>query len=279
MRFIRIIFLSFLIFSLYKVFSVPSVLAIPDLNSGVNVYKKWDSILDYIKQNTSLDIRIMIVKSHRVIEQGFRNKTISYAFVDPLWYIRMFQGNLCKPLMKVEVGGMGFQRSLLIVHKDSIIRKISDLRGRTVALVNNMESSAGYFIPLHLFKRLFGNSNFEDGYFGRVIFSDSYMSVLKGVAFGKLDAGFVSSNLFEGSGVDALKNEIRVIFESSKIPQWIIAYRSDLSMKVSSFRKSLLRMGIDKKGKQILSELGFTGFLEVTKEDYLEMSRYIGVMR
>ncbi len=270
------------LFSHEKVYPIPRILAIPDLNSGVHVYRKWDSVIDYLKKKTNLDIKIMIVQSHGIIERGLQNKTISYAFVDPLWYVKMYREKLCFPLAKVEVRGREFQRSLLIVHKDSIIREVSDLKGKTVALVNRMESSAGYFIPLFLFKSLFDDSPNVDNnagkYFKRVVFSDSYMSVLKGVAFGKLDGGFVSSNLLDRPDVKALKSEVRIIFRSDYIPQWIVIARGDLDDDFSPIEDALFEMRNDREGKKLLVGLGFSGFLKVTRGDYLRMFRYVNEM-
>ncbi len=273
-RFFRIVFLLFLIFSLSEIWGVPLVLAVPDLNSGLHVYTKWDSVVDYLKENSSFDVRMVVVKNHRIIQEGFKKKTIDYAFIDPLWYARMYRAGLCIGLAKGVVSDDGYQYSLLIVNRDSIVRGLSDLRGRSIALVNQMESSAGYFVPLFLLSE-YGVRK----YFKRIIYSDSYMSVLKGVAFGKLDSGFVSSNIFISAEGNKLKNEIRVILRSSPIPQWVFVARSDLNFQQrNDFKAILLNFAKDVEGKQLLNSLGFTGFTNVDTRDYVIISKYLDSM-
>jgi len=252
-------------------YSVPVTLAIPDLNEAINVYSRWDSLLEYIKEKSSLDIRIKLVKSHNIIKEGFEKHTLSFAFVDPFWFVSLRKKKLCKPIARVVMGGDDSFRSLLIVNRDSIFRNISDLKGKTIALVNPTESSAGYFLPVALLNM----AGIKRGDFKRLILSDSYMSVLKGVSFGKLDAGFVSSGFLSRKETFPYKESIRIIMKSDEIPQWVIVARFDMEQRVvDALERVFLKMNRDDQGKALLSSAGFDGFVEVREVDYRKIEEY-----
>ena len=105
------------------------------------------------------------------------------------------------------------------------------------------------------------------------------MSILKGVAFGKLDAGFVSSSILLKQNSTAFKNlksGTRVIAVSKPIPQWTLIARKDLRKEsVNTLKRLVLSMNKSPEGLKVLKGTGFSSFKSVKNTDYKAIKDYL----
>lgn len=196
--------------------------------------------------------------------------------MDSFWYLIWEKQNLCREIASVEIGGKKHRKILLISNKDSIYRNIHDLKNKSIAFTLKNESAAGFYIPLAMLlsKGIDPFSAFKES-----IFSETFLSILKGTAYGKLDAGFVTTNILNRSDLGFLSSSVRVILESDSLPQWILIGRNDFDPEIQAIIETvLLNMDDTEEGRQILSDTGFTGFDHTEKEDFTAMKKYLDIL-
>ncbi|MBN2552505.1 MAG: phosphate/phosphite/phosphonate ABC transporter substrate-binding protein [Spirochaetales bacterium] len=250
----------------------PVVLAVPANEEGLARFRQWKPITDYLSDASGLLLVLEMVEDHPAILRGLAANQYDLAFVDPVWYVTLVGRGLCVPLARPVSLSRDTVRSLLIVHRDSIIRDVSDLGEAKIALTGRFESALGYYLPLSLLEsrglRLAADSD-------RILFSDTFLSILKGVAYGKLEAGFVSSSVLDEGDNASLREQVRVVLESEAIPQWTLVYRSDLRPStIASVRRELLNMVRSEQGRPALQPSGFSAFVEAFDADYDAVRRY-----
>lgn len=231
-----------------------------------------DTLAEYFREESGLSLILEIVEDHPSVLRGMENKLHDLAFVDPVWYVLLADRGLCIPLARPIVASRDTFRSLLIVHRDSIVRSVDDLSGRRVALTVPFESAGGYYIPLALLEA--NNLSIADN--EKFVFSDAFLSILKGVAYGKLEAGFVSSPVLDDLRNASLREQVRVVLESEAIPQWTVVARGDLRQEtVAVIRKWLLEAANTEQGRSALALAGFSAFIEAQDRDYNIVRRYL----
>jgi len=202
--------------------------------------------------------------------------------MNALWEHRLTREGDFLPRARLTVGGFDHYFTHIIVNKDSVFRRIDELSGDYFALTVPYESLGGFYIPL-LMCRQAGIEASE--VFRQVVFSETYMSILKGVAFGVIEAGAVTSDVLNSPGMKEYSSEVRNVGISKALPHWsMVAYRSHKSVRVNRFIRELIEMNLDPEGVRILDEAGYTGFVPVEDTfdtippDYLDMIEEIDAL-
>ena len=251
----------------------PTALALPASEEGLALYRQWKPITDYLSQASGVALQLEMVADHNGIREGLATNLYDLAFVDPGWYVILAEGGLCIPLARPVLMGRDTFRSLLIVHRDSIIRSIGDLETATIALTGSLESALGYYIPLALLE---ANGLGMSSTSATILLSDTFLSILKGVAYGKLEAGFVSSAVLDDGDNSLLREQVRVIWESEAIPQWTVVARAGLRQStIASVLQALLDMGKSEAGRSALQPSSFSAFVQTSESDYAPVRRYL----
>ncbi len=259
-----------------SVFSVPVNIAVPALGEGLKKLKQWTILVKAIEESGGIELNLIVARDNFVIEEGLGTKNYDLAFVDSFWYLIWEKQNLCREIASVEIGGKKHRKILLISNKDSIYRNIHDLKNKSIAFTLKNESAAGFYIPLAMLlsKGIDPFSAFKES-----IFSETFLSILKGTAYGKLDAGFVTTNILNRNDLGFLSSSVRVILESDSLPQWILIGRNDFDPEIQAIIETvLLNMDDTEEGRQILSDTGFTGFDHTEKEDFTAMKKYLDIL-
>jgi ABC-type phosphate/phosphonate transport system substrate-binding protein len=243
----------------------PVVLAVPAGEQGLARLRQWRPLADYLADSSGLTVSLEILEDHRAVLAALEANLCDLAFVDPVWCAVLIRRGLGRPLARPQIGARDTVRSVLIVHRDSIIRRPQDLAGRTVALTGSGESGVGYFLPLHLLRHSGGAEPLEP----LLVYSDTDLSVLKGVAYGKLEAGFLSSAVLDEADNAELADQVRVVMESDPIPQWTVVLREGLRGSTTAMlRKELLGADRLETGQRALKTAGVAAFVEAREEEY-----------
>jgi len=250
----------------------PVVLAVPANEEGLARFRQWTPLAEYFADASGLRVKLEIVEDHPAVVRGMEKKLYDLAFVDPAWYVFLSDRKLCLPLARPIVAGRDTFRSALIVHRDSILRSADDLSGSRIALTVPHESAGGYYIPLALLE----TNNLSTSDPEKLLYSDTFLSILKGVAYGKLEAGFVSSSVLDDRRNASLREQVRVVLESEAVPQWTVVARGDLRRETAALiQKWLLAATSTEQGRSALALAGFSAFIEARDPDYNIVRRYL----
>lgn len=254
------------LYSLNYTYSVPLNLGIPAMRSGLLKLEQWTPVMSYLERKCGFEIEWVILKDHETLYNGLLNKYFDIGFMNALWEQRSNQESVLRSAARAEVGGKNYFKTFIIVNKDSVMRSLSDLGGEYLAVTVPYESFGGFYIPLVLL--LEGGVN-PDEAFREIIHSETYSSILKGVAFGVVDAGAVASSVLETSEMEQYSEEVRIIAQSKKIPQWaMVVQKSIKEDKIESFIKELTSMHEDEEGRQLLEKAGYSSFSIISDQNF-----------
>jgi phosphonate transport system substrate-binding protein len=158
-----------------------------------------------------------------------------------------------------------------IVRKDSSIKSIDDLKGKTVDLADPLSTTTIY--AAYMLQRKGETIN---SFFRKAIYSGSHDMTIELVANGMVDAGVVDGHIwdFHDKTDPGHTSKTRIIYKSEDftIPPVVVAKTVPKDLKVK-IRKALLEMNGDSEGRRILSRLRIEKFVDIRNSDYDDVLR------
>jgi len=237
---------------------------IPRFNPHVT-YEYYQPLMDYLSGNTSYRFELRLGRTYLETIEDLRKGTTDVAYLGGATFAlarhRFGARALVKP--RNAEGGTTY-RCFIIVRKDSPVRTIQDLRGKSVAF-GARRATTGSLIPSYM---LFG-SGVTPNHLKVVKNLHNHEEVAKAVLKGVYDAGAVKDVVawqYEAQG-------LRIIAESEELPNAPIAAGPSLPKEAeAAMVKALLSIdGSSPGGKAILSQWGPElrhGFVRARGEEY-----------
>ena len=246
-------------------------------------FKKFNPLITYLEQQTGLYIKLIVPRELTGLERAIINGDIDFAFQDPHTYVRLAnlhdKGTLIRSLT---FDGATSQSGVVIVRKDNLIRKMEDLKGRTVMFGARLSTTKWVAAKL-LFEEsgIDIDKDLKDYSNGGCCQDIAFSVYLKAV-----DAGVVCEHFLEDHpekqqelGIDA--NQIIVLGKTKRVPTRVFAARKDINKDViTKINRALL--SLDKKypaHKKILYCAEIGGFQKSKDEDYNNIRMLIGAKR
>jgi phosphonate transport system substrate-binding protein len=239
------------------------------------LYGKYQPLLDYLSEKTPYEYELVLKKSYEDTVEAIGSGELDLAFLGPLTYLEAHKKFEAVSILKPKnAGGSATYRSVIITKKDSQVRGLPDLRGRSVAF-SAAKSTSGNLIPRYLL----ANSGIHLGELSHYENFDYHESVVKAVLKGQIDAGAVR---------DAVANKymklgIEVIATSEAIPTGpLVASPKAAYSVIESVRAALLDMDPKKAAHQkILKSLDDElrgGFTVSSDGDYADIRAKINAV-
>jgi phosphonate transport system substrate-binding protein len=271
---------------LFIVFSSPSHAA--ELTIGLipeqNVFKqvsRFKPLGEYIEKKTGIRIRFTMLSKYGNIIDRFSEDQMDGAFWGSFTGALAIKSLGIEPIARpVWFDGSSTYKGLIIVRKDSHIRNVEDMRGRSIAFVDKA-TTAGYIFPMAYLKE-YGVEGI-DAYFKDHFFTGSHDASVHAVLERTVDIGCVKNTIFNMlvSDDNNLKEELIVLAESPEVPSNGLGLRKDLDGGVKNkLRNVLITMHGDREGIEVLKRFGAGHFIETTEEDYypvFDMTRRAGI--
>jgi len=249
----------------------------------VMTFKKFHPLVTYLKQQTGFDIRLVVPKGSAKLETAIENGDIDIAFQDPHTYVRLAslydKSTLIRSLTR---NGATSQSGVVIASQDSLIKKVEDLKGKTVMFGPRL-SAAKWVAAKILFeengididKDLKAYSN------GGCCEDITFNVYLKAV-----DAGVVCDHFLEEHsekqrelGIDA--TQLVIVSRTRLVPTKVFAARRGISeSSLTKINDALLLL--DKNNPEhakILYRAELGGFQKSRDEDYDGIRMLIGAKK
>ena len=237
---------------------------IPRFNPHVT-YEYYQPLMDYLSRKTPYRFELRLGRTYAGTIEDLEKGVTDVAYLGGTTYTlarhRFGARALVKP--RNAQGGSTY-RSCIIVRKDSPIRTIADLKGKSMAF-GARRSTTGSLIPLYL---LYGSGVTPDCFKNMKNFRN-HEEVAKAVLKGIYDAGAVKDVVawkYQAQG-------LRVIAMSEELPNAPIAAGPALPADAeAALTQALLSIGGNgAEGQAVLAELGPElrhGFVRARSEDY-----------
>ena len=253
---------------------------IPEQNV-FELVNKYRPLERYIEQKTGLKINLTMLSRYGNIIEHFSDRKLDGAF----W--GSFTGAMAIRKLGVEpiarplwLDGTSTYHGYIFVRKNSNIRNVAAMRGKTVALVEKA-TTAGYVFPIAYFRE--NGVTDINAYFKEYYFTGSHDAAIRTVLKGEADIGTAKNTIFDilARQDSRVKKELLILAESPKVPSNGLGMGKNVNSEIKNrLRNVLLEMNQDPDGKAILREFGAIRFIKTVKEDYtpvFDIARKAGI--
>ncbi|GAB4271153.1 MAG: PhnD/SsuA/transferrin family substrate-binding protein [Deferrisomatales bacterium] len=181
--------------------------------------QSYQPLVDYLNEATPYRFELTLTRSYEETVEALRDGRAQFASLGDVTFARAFRTFGAVPLVRpLNADGAPFYRSIIVVRRDSPVRSVQDLKGRSFAF-GDIHSTSGNLIPrLFLFRhgvRLSDLSAYRN--------LGGHDAVAKAVLKGQVDAGAVKDVMARRYRAHGL----RFLAESDPIPSVPIVCRAD----------------------------------------------------
>jgi phosphonate transport system substrate-binding protein len=187
------------------------------------------AMMDMLSKALGMPVKPFVAADYNGVIEALRSKRLDVAYLGPFSYVL---GATIAPIEAFAVAetkkaGRTFYHSQIVAHKDSGIKTVQDLKGRTFAFVDPSSTSGHLFPKAGLMKAGFD----PDKDFGRVIFSGSRDSSAIAVQNKKVDAAAIADRILDAAVSKGLvkREDLVEVWKSEPIPESPTVWRRDLS--------------------------------------------------
>jgi phosphonate transport system substrate-binding protein len=232
-------------------------------------FKRYEPLGTYIEKKTGHKIKFTTLSRYGNIIESFHKKKMDGAFWGSFTGAMAIEKLGIHPIARpVNFDGTSTYHGYILVHKDSGIKDLKDMKGRTVAFVEQA-TTAGYIFPIAYFREQ-GIKNI-DTYFKEYYFTGSHDSAIHAVLNKKVDIACAKNTIYEILSREdpRIKDELVIIARSPDVPSNGLGLRKELAYGVKAeIRQTLLDMHLNPEGREVLKNFGVKRFIETNVEDY-----------
>lgn len=242
-------------------------------------------IADKISQLSGLSVKPVLARNYIAEIDGLGSKTIDVAFINSLGYLLARDHNGAKAAFELRgIDGKMDYRSAIIANKDSAIKSLADINGKSFAYTDPY-SMAGYLMPLALLteKKIKPSST---------SFAGSYLDVIELVYSKQVDAGAIYYHSRDAYGrindarlklipkYNDLLDKVKIVELSASIPNTPIVFRKNLPEETG--KKLMDAMTKLSEDPQILTALGqmydASGFGPANEADFNKIADTLKIL-
>jgi phosphonate transport system substrate-binding protein len=267
----------FLLITAFSLLARPTWAADPPLHLVLTPSQKPTDLLAtgdefgrVLTKLTGIPVRVTVASDYAAVVEALRNRTADLAFVHPGGYVLASREAKATIVVRNLWHGKSSFTSRIFVRKDSGIKSVEELRGRTIAFVDPA-SSSGYIYPMVLLiqKGLVKDRD-PKTFFKEVVFSGAHDASMRALLNGHVDA-IASFDLAREQYLRDPAERERLIFvaETPEIPEAGIAARPGLDPAVlARIRGALLQIRAPEYADLLKRLYEIDGFAPAEDRDY-----------
>jgi phosphonate transport system substrate-binding protein len=191
-----------------------------------------------------MPVRVTVASDYAAVIEALRNRTADLAFVHPGGYVLASREAKARIVAKNLWHGKASFTARFYVRKESGLKTLEDLRGKTMAFIDPA-SSSGYIYPMvHLIERKLVTNRDPKTFFKEVVFAGSHDAGMRALLNGHVDA-LASFDMAREQYLKDKAEREKIVFvaETAPIPEAGIAARDGLDPALfAKVREALLRI-------------------------------------
>jgi phosphonate transport system substrate-binding protein len=238
-----------------KMAFVPSTDSQKVLGSG-------EPIARLLERETGLKFRVSVPTSYAAVIEAMGANNVDIGWLAPFAYVLARDKFQAEVILASVRGGSKTYTGQIIVHADSGITDLQQLKGRKFAFVEP-GSASGYLFPNALLAQ---NGIDSKTFFGETTFAGGHDKVVIAVYNRQVDGGATFGDSVEGKLTDArttvqgtlpdVLEKVKPIAKTEPIPNDTVSVRKGLPPDlVAKVRDGLLKVAEDPDGKKALADL------------------------
>ena len=229
-----------------------------------------DAFAKAITQVSGVPVKAIVASDYAGVIEALRSKRVDLAFVHPVGYVLANREAGCQILLRDIWQGKTAYTARFYVRTDRGIRRLEDLRGKTVAFVDPA-SSSGYIYPMVLLiKHGLVRDRDPRSFFKEALFTGTHEAALQSVLRGRVDAAASFDKAPELHIKDpGLIAQLAFVGETPEIPEAGICARPGLPAEpVARVKRALLSIRAPEYAALLKEIYGIDGFIEADDRDY-----------
>ncbi len=212
-----------------------------------------------------IPVRVTVASDYAAVVEALRNRTADLAFLHPAGYVLANREAKAMIIAQDQWHGNTSYRARIYVRKDSGLKSLEELRGKTIAFVDPA-STSGYVWPMVLLvKRGLVQNRDPKTFFKEALFVGAHDAALQALLRGQVDAIASFDQAREQYLKDPAEREkITWVAETDPIPEGGIAGRAGLDPAVAAkVKAALLQMRGPEYAKLLKDLYDIDGFQPV----------------
>ncbi len=235
--------------------------------------ERYRHLAGYLSGQLGLKIRLTIMSRYGEVVKRFKSRQLDGAFLSSFTAALGIKEFQLEPVASpVNLAGKSTSRGYIFVRRDSGIKTVKDMRGKSFVFVDPA-TTEGYLFPM-AFLRRHGVKD-QEKFFSRCWFSGSHASALFAVLDGRADIGAAKDTVFNKQITNdpSIKSELRIIAESPPVPEVTLCLRDDIPAGLRRRILSvLLNMENTARGRQVLKKFAALRFIKANDSDFARIS-------
>ncbi len=237
--------------------------------NAVFMVRKWQPLADYLAKELGMPVEMVFRSSYRDIITAFSNGEVDICLTGAFMYVLTRENADIHPLVRRKKFGSSRYYSVIVVRKDSGIRRLADLKGKSFVFTDK-ESTTGYLLPMAMMRQK-GILDPEQ-YFSEVIYTGNHDSALLAVFMQRMQAAAMSSTRWHPENPQI--KELTIIWQSEPIFLGPFSVRAGLDEELEDrIKKAFLRIGNTADTKELSEHIQIEGFEEARDHDYDSIRR------
>ena len=234
-------------------------------------------IVAYLEKFVGVPVEGFVTLDYGSAIEAMRGGNTDLAFVDPLAFMMAHEQIGAVPLLlEIYSGGRPRYHSKVWVRKDSGIKTLRDLRGKTIAFADQVDMS-GHLLPRDIFVKrgLLPTGRLEGQFFKQVYFAGGDEQAIRAAWNGFVAAAGISEYAYLLLRPDE-RDQMTSIATSIASPSHLIMARREVSSVMQSrVKRALLALdAANPDGKAVLDRLyGVEGYAAAQLTDFSEVAQ------
>ena len=229
-----------------------------------------DAFVATVARLSGVPLRAQVASDYAGVIEALRSRRVDLAFVHPVGYVLARREAGCEILVRDVWQNRTAYKASFYVREASGIKRLEELRGRTVAFVDPA-SSSGYIYPMVLLmKRGLVRDRDPKTFFKDALFAGTHEAALRAVLQGRVDV----ATTFDLAPQVHLKDptlaaQLVSIAETPEIPEAGICARPGLPpVAIQALKRALLGMKKPEHATALKGIYDIDGFVEARDADY-----------
>jgi len=229
-----------------------------------------DEFARVLTKLTAIPVRVTVASDYAAVIEALRNRTADLAFVHPVGYVLASREAKATIMVRNLWHGKSSFTSRIYVRKESGLKTLEDLRGKTMAFIDPA-SSSGYTYPMVLLiQRGLVKDRDPKTFFREVLFAGAHDAGMRALLNGHVDA-LASFDMAREQYLSDPAERERIIYiaETPEIPEAGIAARAGLDPATfAKVRDALLQIRAPAYAALLRRLYEIDGFAPADDRDY-----------
>lgn len=222
----------------------------------------WKPVVDELSRRTGLEIRLVVTLTVPEFEMALEKGTFDFVYANPYHILRVSDSQGYIPLVRDREP----LRGILVVRRDSPVKSVGELAGKTLAVPSPNAIGASLLLRADL-DRLYGVHMF-------MVNARTHSSVYLNVLNGLTDAGGGVQKTLTGQD-PGIRDGLRILYTTRAMPAHPIAAHPRVKPDVrEQVRQAVLEMSATPAGRALLDGIPMPSPVSASIEDYLVMRKW-----